>query len=412
MVVQGFNVETEVSLFKATLDALRSRVAILDEAGTVTAVNEAWRQAATPGGSGLHDAHVGASYLTVCDRARQGGIEEAEEIGRAVREVLDGSDTELLLEYSCDGPAGLRWYSVRVSGIDLGTARLVVLLFEDVTSRHRTEVTRRLVAQRHLEAQVDARTRDLRAANEQLRQTEADLLEHEAQLQANETSLRRQQEQLHELTARLFSAQEDERRRLARELHDSFNQQMAAMSIQLGSLRQRHSKLPAEVQQELSSIKDAVVELSNDIRRVSHELHPAALEQLGLESALRAHCVRVAEQDGVDVAFSCEELPRGLVPEVAVCMFRVAQEALRNVVRHSGSPRAQVSLELADNGIELRVADDGKGFDVDEARRQGSVGLVSMEERVRPLGGQLTLQAGDGDGHRGDRVRTDCQRRR
>ena len=220
----------------------------------------------------------------------------------------------------------------------------------------------------------------------------------EAALVDREQTLQRKQAELLELTARLFTAQEDERRRLARELHDSFNQQMAALSIQLGSLRQRHPELASEIRGELAGIQDQVVQLSNDVRRVSHELHPAALEQLGLRAALKAHCARVERQDHVVVTLATAGLPDRLSREASISLFRVAQEALRNVARHSTATHAEVTLVAKDGGIELTIRDHGRGFDIDGARRKGSVGLVSMEERIRPLGGRFVASSRPGKG--------------
>ena len=166
----------------------------------------------------------------------------------------------------------------------------------------------------------------------------------EALLRASEQSLSRSQVRLRELASRLFRAHEDERRRLAREFHDDFSQRMAATSIQLGSLDKRFPDLPAEVRRELALVQEQVVELSDDLRRVSHELHPAALEQLGLESALRAHCARLTEHDPLELTFASEALHAELDRDVSVCLFRVAQEALRNVMRHSQARHAHVSL--------------------------------------------------------------------
>ncbi len=203
---------------------------------------------------------------------------------------------------------------------------------------------------------------------------------------------------LQELTTRLFTAQEDERRRLAREFHDAFGQQIAAVSIQLGSLRQYNPGLPADLRIALARIQEQIVELSNDLRQVSHELHPAALEQLGLEAALRAHCDSLSTHERLAVTFTSGACPPQLPRNIAICIFRVAQTALRNVIRHSGARNVTVTLHGTDRTLELRVNDDGVGFDVSKAKRKGGLGLVSMEERVRPIGGHFSITSSHGRG--------------
>ena len=165
----------------------------------------------------------------------------------------------------------------------------------------------------------------------------------------DEQSLSRSQVRLRELASRLFRAHKDERRRLAREFHDDFSQRMAATSIQLGSLDKRFPDLPAEVRRELALVQEQVVELSDDLRRVSHELHPAALEQLGLESALRAHCARLTEHDPLarsnasaclrSVMSRCAPIATvGLPSAVAITRPRLSQsrcDPSLHVTRHS-----------------------------------------------------------------------------
>ena len=165
---------------------------------------------------------------------------------------------------------------------------------------------------------------------------------------------------------------------------------MAAISIELGTLRQRRGLAPLDISRELARVQDHVVELSNDLRRVSRELHPASLDQLGLVAAIKAFCARLTEVEDMDVRFASRGITDGVPSDVALCIFRLTQEVLRNAARHSRAKQVRVSVERVDGGLELRVADDGRGFDVAAARRNGSLGLVSMKERVRPLRGRPT----------------------
>ena len=178
----------ERSLLQAALDALPSSIALLDERGTIIAVNRAWRDFGERNGLRLHAAGVGANYLAVCDDARGDGSVDAAAVAEAVRDVLGGSNQEHLLEYTCHAPDERRWFSLRISGSDVDGRRGAVLIHQDVTDRRKLEQARRVVERGELEAYVDARTRELRAANERLTRTEKHLLESEARFRAAASS--------------------------------------------------------------------------------------------------------------------------------------------------------------------------------------------------------------------------------
>ncbi len=380
----GITAADDPSALQAAFEALPWSVAVLDEEGTIIAVNQAWRQFLTRCGVTLADDGVGTSYLRVCEEARGVGPEDTEVVAEAIRDLLLVSTAEHVFEYSYNTHTEERWYLVRLRGGEVNGRRRITAVHQDVTDRRNIEAARKVVAHRELEALVDARTRDLRRANQRLRDAQRELTESELRLR--------------ELTTRLFTAQEDERRRLAREFHDSFGQQIAAISIQLGSLRQRNVELVPDIRKHLADIQDQIVNLSNDLRRVSHELHPAALEQLGLQAALRAHCESFGSNEQIAVDFDGAGCPSSLRDDVATCLFRVTQTALHNVARHAGAQHALVRVAGSPGTIELRIVDDGKGFDVSEARQRAGLGLVSMEERVRMLGGRLQVTSVHGKG--------------
>lgn len=373
---QGREAATDPSALQVAFDALPWRVAVVNEDGVIVAVNRVWRDFSQRNGLSSHASDLGHAYHDVCERGSGAGDDDGKAIAQAVRDLLSGGSSEHILEYRSEGLSEERWFVVRIKGEVMAGRRYVSIVHQDVTDRRALERVRRVSARRELEALVDARSRELLHANRQLRDTEREL---------------------RELTTRLFTAQEDERRRLAREFHDGFGQEMAAASIQLGNLRQ-HPEVVDTIRDQLADIQNHIVGLSNDLRRVSHELHPAALEQLGLEAALRAHCASFAAHEQLIVDFDSQAFPTRLPYSVSTCAFRVAQAALRNVVRHSGARRASVRLLVVDGGIELRVVDDGCGFDVSEARKARGLGLVSMQERVRSLGGRLEVSSNPGAG--------------
>ncbi len=203
------------------------------------------------------------------------------------------------------------------------------------------------------------------------------------------------QQEAHELSAKLINAQERERARLARELHDDLSQTLALLSIRLQSLGDD----PNLIQKRISELTSQIQLLSNDVHRISHELHPAKLNQLGLVAALRGFCREVTADRGIKVHFEATDIPSGLPNETSLCLYRVAQEAIQNIVKHSGASTANVRLSTGNGHIHLTVSDNGSGFDTSESsRNRDSLGLISMDERIRASGGSLNIESVIGSG--------------
>ena len=198
------------------------------------------------------------------------------------------------------------------------------------------------------------------------------------------------------LAGRLVTAHEDERRRLARELHDDVTQRLAGLAIEAAEL-EGHTKTTANGDA-AHSIREGLVELGEDVHALSYRLHPSVIEDLGLVEALRIECDRVAHQGPLHVNFDCHDVPRKLPVDAALCLFRVAQEALRNVERHARAKNVEVSVKGKDGGVALAVRDNGAGFDTSRTSERASLGLASMRERVRLLDGRLHIQSGPGNG--------------
>jgi signal transduction histidine kinase len=199
-----------------------------------------------------------------------------------------------------------------------------------------------------------------------------------------------------ELGGRLINAQEDERRRIARDLHDDLNQRLALLSVELELLgHARPDSNPGAHAEELAS---QVRELSSDVHRLSYRLHPAKLDQLGLVTAARSWCRDVTQQSAVRVEFVSQDVPDDLSADVALCLFRIVQEALRNVVRHSGATAARVELFGNTKEIHLDVTDTGRGFDPALIATGRGLGLLSMQERVRLVNGTIEVHSAPGVG--------------
>jgi signal transduction histidine kinase len=198
------------------------------------------------------------------------------------------------------------------------------------------------------------------------------------------------------LSGRLLTAHEDERRHLARELHDDLTQRLARLAVDAGRL-ERTSGADAK------AMREDLARLSEDVHALSYQLHPSVLDDLGLTEALRAECDRVAQTGDVQVEVDVRDLPKALPNETSLCLFRVAQEALSNATRHGRASAVTVLLSPRDRGLQLAVADNGVGFDPAQSRERASLGLASMRERVRHLRGSSTSRAHPAADH-GDRL--------
>jgi PAS domain S-box-containing protein len=215
-----------------------------------------------------------------------------------------------------------------------------------------------------------------------------------------ESELRESREQLRQLAGQILGAQETERRRIARELHDDFGQELALLSVELDLLRQRPATSAAEAAARLETMSGRVKQLSSSIHDLSHQLHPMKLEQLGLVAALRAMCHELTTSHDLRIEFAHDELAGSVPHESAICLYRVAQEALHNVVKHSRARRAGVELRLCDGAIRLIVADFGQGFVPAATTGESGLGLASMRERLRLVNGQFTIESEPGRGTR------------
>jgi PAS domain S-box-containing protein len=239
----------------------------------------------------------------------------------------------------------------------------------------------------------------IRGTDGQLRRlvgTKVDITERkeaEASMRQNQAVLRSSNQQIQDLAGLLIASQEVERARIARELHDDLSQQTAGLSIALSALKRRLGAQPetSDLSGDISLLQERALGLAENIRNLSHELHPSVLQHAGLVAALTAHCSDIERQHALNVTFDAAkdvEVP----PALALCLYRVTQEALRNIVTHSGAGHAKVRLSRLKGHLELTIEDDGRGFDTATAARGSrGLGLVSINERVRLAGGTVSI---------------------
>ena len=201
---------------------------------------------------------------------------------------------------------------------------------------------------------------------------------------------KRAEEALKDLGGRLIAAQEEERRRVARELHDDFNQRLAVLSLELEQLGQKIQK-PLSLRQSVKRLQAQAQEIAAEIHRLSYKLHPSKLDHLGLAAALRSLCAELTESGKLKVEFHHTGFPAALDSDVTLCVFRIAQEGLRNCVKHSGAASARVVLSKTRNAVRLVVSDNGCGFNRKTALMEKGLGFISMNERLHVLGGQMNV---------------------
>jgi signal transduction histidine kinase len=212
-----------------------------------------------------------------------------------------------------------------------------------------------------------------------------------AYLLFNRRQLRRARDEQIRLSGMLINAQEEERKRIAAELHDDFSQRLALLSLGLETAAELVPDSPKEANEQLHELVNAASELGSDIHTLSHHLHSSTLDRLGLVPGIRALCKEFSAQQGLEVVFNNNGVIDGVAPNVGLCLFRIVQEALRNVKRHSGASKAQVAMEQRHGNLHLSVSDNGAGFDVKDAARRQGLGLFSMEERARLIGARFEI---------------------
>jgi signal transduction histidine kinase len=194
------------------------------------------------------------------------------------------------------------------------------------------------------------------------------------------------------VSRKLIEAQEQERSRIGRELHDDIGQRLALLSLQLQLLKEDTFVVP-EVRSRMGQFQQQVLEIASDIQSLSHELHSARLQYLGIAVAMKGFCKEFAEQQKVEIDFKAHDLLSPLPPDISLCLFRIAQEALHNSAKHSGVRQFEVRLWGSPDEIHLTVKDSGAGFDLEAAKNSRGLGLISMGERLKLVNGTLSINS-------------------
>ncbi|HKO98700.1 MAG TPA: sensor histidine kinase [Pyrinomonadaceae bacterium] len=334
--------ENREMFLQAIVEACASNVAVLDELGNILYVSKSSRPPAEKSGPQVGNHPLDLRYLERLSGPKNGRSDQRSALAEDIQAILDGKVTEFHNEYLCPSPLGSSRFLVHAARLDLpgsdGAFRVLV---------NSSNITR-------------------------ARQTE---------------------ETLRVLGGRLITAQEEERSRVARELHDDLNQRMALLSVELEQLSLRLPPSQKNLRASLNNVRERAQEISSEIHRVSYQLHPSKLDHLGLIAAVRSHCMEVSARHEIKIAFK-EKGCSGLLPnDVTLCLFRIVQEALRNAIKHSAAREVTVALAGTPDGIELSVSDNGRGFDMSSLESKSGLGLISMRERLRLVGGLISVQS-------------------
>jgi PAS domain S-box-containing protein len=288
---------------------------------------------------------------------------------RLYSELIDGKRDKYEIEKRYIKKDGqVMWGQLTVSRVKnkVGApADYVVGMVEDITERKRAE-------------------RELRAAHDQLTKELAERTQAEAEIVR--------------LSVSLINAQEEERTRIARELHDDFSQQIAALGIALSNIKRQIPEDRLEARKQAERAYDRVLAIGEGIRHLSHQLHPAIIEHSGLVAALESYCVEFESLTKVSATVQSEGAFDDLSANAKLGIFRIAQEALQNIWKHSGVREAGICLARAGEHVGLQISDRGIGFDPAQPSKGAGLGLVSMRERARLLGGTLTVESSGGQG--------------
>jgi signal transduction histidine kinase len=270
----------------------------------------------------------------------------------------------------------------------------------DISARKQTEKQGRMHQEElqrlneALDRRVRVRTQELASVNESLRAEVAERVQTELSLESSRHALQK-------LTLQLLRVQEDERRRISRDLHDDINQRLALLAMDIEAVGRQLSSSPDHVGRAVQEIQDRVVELSDVVRHLAYQLHPSILDDLGLPIALQRLVDDFTARSRIRGSFGHKDIPAAVPQEIASCLYRVAQESLSNVARHASASRVDVELTRSQSELIVTITDNGVGFDSEQSLHGShGLGLIGMKERVALVHGELLVSSAVGKGTR------------
>ena len=327
------------AILKRIVNGCTTNVAAFDETGELLCVSESWRTFAEQNGfTSIRDAY-GLYDLKTCRKSVTGLSVSQVRFRESIQRIISGMQVEFQEEYIFKTLASPRWFMTKAARVEMPDGFKILVTLEDVTRRRQAE------------------------------------------------------EELRNLGGRLIKAQEEERKRLARELHDDVSQRLALLSLEIEQMRPEILMSQGGLKNTVGRLSKKAQELSSDLHRLSYQLHPFKLDHVGLSVSIESLCAELSQHQDLEIKFRQKGFPAGLSEEVTLCVFRIAQELLHNVVKHSGATQADVVLTKTESGVRLKVSDNGQGFDVDEAKKKKRLGLISISERLRLVNGKVSIRS-------------------
>jgi signal transduction histidine kinase len=327
------------TILKRIVNGCATNVAAFDETGDLLCVSGSWRSFAEQNGfTSLRDAY-GLYDLQTCRETVEGLSVKQVGFRESIQRIISGMQVEFQEEYIFKALATPRWFMTKAARVEMPDGFKVLVTLEDVTRRRQAE------------------------------------------------------EELRNIGGRLINAQEEERKRLARELHDDVSQRLALLSLEINLMRPEILTSQDNLKNTVERLSKKAQELSSDIHRLSYQLHPFKLDHFGLSVSIESLCAELSLHQDLEIKFRQHGFPAVLAEEVTLCVFRIAQESLHNVVKHSGASEADVVLRKTARGVRLSVSDNGGGFDVDEAKKKKRLGLISIGERLRLVNGKVSIRS-------------------
>jgi signal transduction histidine kinase len=341
-----------LALLRSIGDVMPSHLALLDREGTIRGVNRCWRDFAPKSWLALPDPGVGSNYLAICDAVRGKHAADARAIAAAIRDAIAGTSSRRRIEYECGEPDHEQSFELcvvalprRTGGVESSGDEVSVL----VSHRDTTDAR---IAKRRLEESLG---------------------------------------QVRRFACHLQDASEQERRSIAREMHDELGHQLTALKIDLVSLERELQRQSSGLAARASSMKTLFDQVIGSVRRLSSELRPGILDDFGLVAAIEWQAEAFEERTGIAAEVILEADDHGLSAPLQTAVFRVLQESLANVARHARADHVQIVLRRGPTELRLEVRDNGAGFEPQKLREPMSFGLTGMRERVLALGGAFRV---------------------
>jgi signal transduction histidine kinase len=326
--------------------AAARRMVLIDSRGKIVAVNNDWTLLAKQAGVKLSRVGVGANYLEVCRKASTFSL-TAHQALAGIIQVLKEEIPSFTMDYTCQTPSGPSRFRMNATPIHFKTAKIAIL-------------------------HTDISDLDL--------------------------SKRKDFEHVQKFARRLINAQEEERLRISREIHDDLGGKIAFLAFSVRQIVSQRPRNLTSIEAELTKVVDGLTDLATSLRDLSHSLHPPSLRYVGVGAALKAIAKAFQENYGIVIDV---RVPKELPPlsgDLQLCVFRICQESLQNIAKHSGASKARIVLEHTNNQLSLTVSDSGKGFLRSEATLGGGVGMLSMHERAISMGGNVIVNTSPGEG--------------